>query len=132
MRILCELCLNFNYFIPEEEFQFIVNSLIWISEHGWKLMNAYSFDEDEALWLHKSRSKSKLNSIGDFITNQPVLNRGSDSERNEKRSSYFEEADRIAEESLREWNNVSVQVYKYNQVENPLRWYALANDVENL
>jgi selenocysteine lyase/cysteine desulfurase len=124
--------LNFNYFIPEEEFQFIVNSLIWISEHGWKLMNAYSFDEDEALWLHKSRSKSKLNSIGDFITNQPVLNRGSDSERNEKRSSYFEEADRIAEESLREWNNVSVQVYKYNQVENPLRWYALANDVENL
>ncbi|HJU52016.1 MAG TPA: aminotransferase class V-fold PLP-dependent enzyme [Acidimicrobiia bacterium] len=44
---------NFNYFISEEEFGFIVEGVHLIAEHGWRLLPHYRFEADTALWRHR-------------------------------------------------------------------------------
>ncbi|MGH8958039.1 MAG: aminotransferase class V-fold PLP-dependent enzyme [Acidimicrobiia bacterium] len=44
---------NFNYFISEEEFAFIVEGVHLIAEFGWRLLPHYRFEADTALWRHR-------------------------------------------------------------------------------
>ena len=44
---------NFNYFISEEEFQFIVDAMHLIARDGWRLLPLYRFDAETALWRHR-------------------------------------------------------------------------------
>ena len=44
---------NFNYFISEEEFGFIVNAVHLIAEHGWRLLPHYRFESSSGLWRHR-------------------------------------------------------------------------------
>ena len=44
---------NFNYFISEEEFDFIVNAVQLIAQHGWRLLPHYRFESSSALWRHR-------------------------------------------------------------------------------
>jgi selenocysteine lyase/cysteine desulfurase len=44
---------NFNYFISEEEFQFIVEGVRLIADFGWRLLPHYRFEADTALWRHR-------------------------------------------------------------------------------
>ncbi|MEZ4460872.1 MAG: aminotransferase class V-fold PLP-dependent enzyme [bacterium] len=44
---------NFNYFISEEVFEFIVEALAMVAEHGWKLIPDYVFDAATGTWKHR-------------------------------------------------------------------------------
>jgi selenocysteine lyase/cysteine desulfurase len=44
---------NFNYFISEEEFEFIVEGVHLIAQFGWRLLPHYRFEADTALWRHR-------------------------------------------------------------------------------
>ena len=46
---------NFNYFIPEEVFRFLVEAVQFIAEDGWKLLPLYVFEAETGLWLHRER-----------------------------------------------------------------------------
>ncbi len=122
--------LNFNYFIPKEEFDFIVQSLIWISENGWKLLNLYHFDDHEGLWTCKNEKKITINSIGSFLTNKSKLKKGNSLDKRIQRKSYFEFANKLAKKQLEEMKSRKFQAYQYNQIENPLRWYSLVQDCD--
>ncbi|MFW6192332.1 MAG: aminotransferase class V-fold PLP-dependent enzyme [Gemmatimonadota bacterium] len=43
---------NFNYFISEEVFRFIVDAVHLVADMGWRLLHRYSFDPDTGLWRH--------------------------------------------------------------------------------
>jgi selenocysteine lyase/cysteine desulfurase len=43
---------NFNYFITEDEFQFIVDAVHLIADEGWRLLSQYRYEADTALWRH--------------------------------------------------------------------------------
>jgi selenocysteine lyase/cysteine desulfurase len=45
---------NFNYFISETVFEFILEAVEFIADHGWKLLPEYSFDPPSGLWRHRS------------------------------------------------------------------------------
>lgn len=122
--------LNFNYFIPQEEFDYIVKAMIWISENGWKLLNAYYFDDQEGLWLLKDRKNTPVNTIKNFITETPELKKGNSFGKKRMRKIYLKKADKIADKELSIFQSRKLQDYQYNQIENPLRWYSLAHDVE--
>ncbi len=47
--------INFNYFIPEEVFQFLVEAVEFIADHGWKLLQMYEFEAETGLWFHGER-----------------------------------------------------------------------------
>ncbi|MGD2042732.1 MAG: aminotransferase class V-fold PLP-dependent enzyme [Acidimicrobiia bacterium] len=44
---------NFNYFISEEEFQFIIDAVSLVADKGWRLLADYTFDPATAVWRHK-------------------------------------------------------------------------------
>jgi len=43
---------NFNYFIPEEVFEFILEAVHKVAAHGWRLLPHYTFDAASGLWRH--------------------------------------------------------------------------------
>ncbi|HVM35083.1 MAG TPA: aminotransferase class V-fold PLP-dependent enzyme [Actinomycetota bacterium] len=44
---------NFNYFISEGVFDFILRAVEFVATHGWKLLPHYSFDPESGLWRHR-------------------------------------------------------------------------------
>lgn len=58
---------NFNYFIAEAEFQYILDAVNLIAEKGWRLLPQYHFDAGVALWRHRDAGQhppESLDSIG--------------------------------------------------------------------
>jgi selenocysteine lyase/cysteine desulfurase len=45
---------NFNYFLSETQFQFLLDAIHLIAEHGWTLLPEYRFDEHTGLWTHRA------------------------------------------------------------------------------
>jgi len=45
---------NFNYFISDEVFRYIVKAVAMVAEHGWKLLPDYGFDPASGLWHHRN------------------------------------------------------------------------------
>jgi selenocysteine lyase/cysteine desulfurase len=44
---------NFNYFISETVFDYILNAVHLVADHGWKLLPDYSFDPHTGIWHHR-------------------------------------------------------------------------------
>jgi selenocysteine lyase/cysteine desulfurase len=44
---------NFNYFISEQTFVHMLESVAWVADHGWKLLPAYTFDLRSGQWRHR-------------------------------------------------------------------------------
>lgn len=47
--------LNFNYFISEDEFQYLVGAITLIAEHGWRMMPFYDFDAEAGIWRYRNQ-----------------------------------------------------------------------------
>jgi selenocysteine lyase/cysteine desulfurase len=45
--------MNFNYFISETVFAYLLDAVNLVAEHGWKLLPDYGFDPATALWRHR-------------------------------------------------------------------------------
>jgi selenocysteine lyase/cysteine desulfurase len=45
---------NFNYFISEAVFEFILQAVEFVADHGWRLLPDYSFDPPTGLWRNRS------------------------------------------------------------------------------
>ena len=45
--------INFNYFISEAVFDYIVEAVRLVAEHGWRLLADYRFDPATGLWRHR-------------------------------------------------------------------------------
>ncbi len=46
--------INFNYFISEAVFDYIVQAVALLASHGWRLLDQYKFDPVTGLWQHRS------------------------------------------------------------------------------
>jgi hypothetical protein len=44
---------NFNYFISEQVFQYVVQAVALVADHGWKLVPEYRFDLVSGRWVHR-------------------------------------------------------------------------------
>jgi selenocysteine lyase/cysteine desulfurase/CRP-like cAMP-binding protein len=58
--------INFNYFISDTAFDYIVSAVHMIANEGWKLLPLYAFDPLSALWTHRTGSQGSLLSLGDL------------------------------------------------------------------
>lgn len=45
--------LNFNYFIEDGTFEYLLRAVELIAEHGWKLLPEYCYDTSSGTWVHK-------------------------------------------------------------------------------
>jgi selenocysteine lyase/cysteine desulfurase len=45
--------LNFNYFISDEEFNYLLEALELVAEYGWRMLPWYRYDPIQGVWRHK-------------------------------------------------------------------------------
>ncbi|MFZ0491989.1 MAG: aminotransferase class V-fold PLP-dependent enzyme [Acidimicrobiia bacterium] len=84
---------NFNYFISEKEFDYIVQAVHLIATDGWRLLPRYTLDVHTGAWRHKEVSPG-LESLSDIsyeqaIMTYPAINR---SGKSEQFATYLDEA----------------------------------------
>lgn len=63
--------INFNYFISEEEFQFLVDAVHLIADEGWRLLSRYRFDAASGQWRHRDGLASPPLTLAGFLDPQP-------------------------------------------------------------
>lgn len=122
--------LNLNYFIPEEEIKFIVKAIDWIANNGHLLLKDYHFDDQTALWKNIKSTTLHINTLKEFDALKRANKPNEPINRKAEQSQYFVMADDIAGKAALSWPSLPLQTYHYNQVENPLRWYTLAQDIK--
>ncbi|GAB5415245.1 MAG: aminotransferase class V-fold PLP-dependent enzyme [Congregibacter sp.] len=52
--------LNFNYFIDEAEFDYLLSALELVAQFGWRLLPMYALDPRSGLWRHRDTQKAQL------------------------------------------------------------------------
>ncbi|MEQ5834924.1 aminotransferase class V-fold PLP-dependent enzyme [Marinobacter sp. NFXS9] len=62
--------LNFNYFIDDATFNYLVHAVNLIAEHGWRLLPAYRYERAAGVWHHHS-GRAPLENLGDIDFNRP-------------------------------------------------------------
>ena len=57
---------NFNYFITNEVFDFILEAVHLVANEGWRLLPAYTFEPASGLWRHRDASTGARLSLHDI------------------------------------------------------------------
>jgi selenocysteine lyase/cysteine desulfurase len=116
--------LNFNYFINEETFDYLLKAIEYVSALGWKLLPFYQFDTDSGTWRYQGASMKLESLCLDSLfaeEQQPAI----DSVK--PLSEYLDEA-------LIELNKVDESRVRYSlslpESANKLRWFVLPQEIE--
>ncbi|MFT5683008.1 MAG: selenocysteine lyase/cysteine desulfurase [Myxococcota bacterium] len=95
--------MNFNYFIREEVFDYLLRAVLWIADHGWKLLPHYQFCAQSGLWRHrdsKSEAPMRLRYVTYRSGHMEFRSRHA-TEPIWALTEYLEEADRVLENALK-------------------------------
>lgn len=122
---------NFNYFISETMFDYLLKAVLWVADHGWKLLPMYDFEPHSGLWRIRDRAPMRVRRLQDlrFDSGYPYHRSRHVTEPESILPQYLEEADRILESTLRG--------YRYEGVEEgpvlsphfqSLRWFSLPHE----
>jgi len=64
--------LNFNYFISEAEFDYLLSAIELVAEHGWRLLPHYGFDTESGVWRFQKDVRKLPVSLVDFSFDHSV------------------------------------------------------------
>ena len=56
---------SFNYFLTEREFEYVLDAVDLVAEHGWKLLPRYRFDAASGRWFHRDGQPEPPMSLGE-------------------------------------------------------------------
>uniref|UniRef100_A0A7S1KL75 Aminotransferase class V domain-containing protein n=1 Tax=Percolomonas cosmopolitus TaxID=63605 RepID=A0A7S1KL75_9EUKA len=122
--------LNFNYFLDETQFNYIVDAVDFIATHGWKLLPHYTFYPDTSEWIHYDQKKNInrrwLHNIsyedGTFSYRQQVNTKVSD----KMYARYLKEAKTIVEDAVDRFTSgykLADQTHLLPEHAEALRWF---------
>ena len=57
---------NFNYFIAEQEFDYLIEAVHLVADQGWRLLPIYTYEPDTALWRHRDGLPRPPTSLSDL------------------------------------------------------------------
>jgi selenocysteine lyase/cysteine desulfurase len=121
---------NFNYFISEDVFQFILDAVHRIAEHGWTLLPQYVFESESGLWKHRDAHRKTPVSLADVEYRDGSMRYPSDhmTEPETAYRKYLDQAAAIFAEAERQLPGVSGGAKLGEELEG-LRWFPLPGDV---
>lgn len=123
---------NFNYFISENQFDFLLKAVEWVAQNGWKLLPHYRFEEKTGQWRHRAgRIDPPMRLSGVTYTNGRMEYRSRlATEPESALSAYIAEADRIVEDAVRAYaTGTSPHEAASETGFEGLRWFPLPGEV---
>ncbi len=119
---------NFNYFISEEVFDYIVRAVHLVAEQGWRLLPCYTFDPATARWRHVDGRLEAPMSLHDVSYADGTCTYPSHRSKAPEATlaSYLDEATRVFAEPRSDARCASTA---FDAEAEPLRWFPLASDV---
>ncbi|MCA9552854.1 MAG: aminotransferase class V-fold PLP-dependent enzyme [Myxococcales bacterium] len=123
---------NFNYFISDVVFEYILEAVKLVAEEGWKLLPYYTFEPNTGLWYHRAGRPAPRRRLSDLDYSSGRLEYPSRHATETQRAlpSYLEQAREIIARAVKEyqgWRPAEAPVLTENFEH--LRWFPLPNEV---
>jgi selenocysteine lyase/cysteine desulfurase len=119
--------INFNYFISETVFQFLVDAVDWVATHGWKLLDDYTFNVHTGLWTNiaiRRHCPMRLTDVS-FGPGGVSFRSRHMTEPESALSEYIDEANRI----LAERRPMALDIEPFDKAVEDLRWFAVPGEL---
>lgn len=122
---------NFNYFLSETQFQFLLDAIQWVADEGWQLLPHYRFEPETGLWHHRRGRPGAAMRLAD------VSYRGGKMEYRSRHATepewtlpgYLDEARRIVAAARTELADAVIDDPPLTDDFEHLRWFPLPGDV---
>jgi selenocysteine lyase/cysteine desulfurase len=120
---------NFNYFISEDVFEYIVRAIEQIADRGWTLLPYYTFDPNSALWRHRDGLAEPPLSLHDIQYEDGTLQYPHDRHTagEEALTGYLTEAERIFTEA--EAAHPAAEHIELGEGFEALRWFPVPEEL---
>jgi selenocysteine lyase/cysteine desulfurase len=122
--------MNFNYFISERVFEYLLGAVHLIAEHGWRLMPDYVFDPETGRWRHRDVDfKPRLGLDGiSYHTGRMEYRSRHATEPEAVLSSYLEEVREIML-AASSHDEATLERPELNEDYESLRWFPLPHEI---
>jgi selenocysteine lyase/cysteine desulfurase len=122
---------NFNYFISEQAFQYVVSAVELVAEHGWRMLPRYEMDLHSGRWRHRGDAPSPLRRLTDlrYQGGKLVYRVRHTTEPESILQSYLEEGWRVLTSAS--WDREPRDPIA-SQDEEALRWFLLPSEASRL
>ncbi|MCA0901211.1 aminotransferase class V-fold PLP-dependent enzyme [Microbulbifer agarilyticus] len=116
--------LNFNYFIDEETFEYLLRAIELVAEHGWKLLPYYYFDTANGTWRYQKKALSPEVSLNTLDFAQPTAAASADVD-----TSFAELLAQAERELLRTDREGETYRLELSDAAEALRWFVLPQSI---
>jgi len=122
---------NFNYFLSETQFQFILDAIHLIANEGWRLLPHYRFNPDTGEWRHRAHSATAVMRLGDvsYRTGKMEYRSRHATEPEWALPGYLDEAKQIIAATSDEFRELAIQEAARTSDFEALRWFPLPSEV---
>lgn len=122
---------NFNYFLGETQFQFLLDAMHLVADHGWKLLPHYRFDPDTGMWQHRRGRPGAAMSLRDvsYRSGKMEFRSRRATEPEEVLPTYLDDARRIFEAAVHD-DTAPIEDDPLSADFEHLRWFALPAEAQ--
>ncbi len=115
--------INFNYFISEDEFEFLLEAVHRIATDGWKLLPVYDFEVETSVWRHRDGAPEAPMSLDAVVFTEDGLHYQDHRHRASRSdyTGYLEAAARVLEQEV----SADGHPDTLSPTAEPLRWFVL-------
>ena len=121
---------NFNYFISEEEAEFIIDAITIVATDGWRLLSEYEFEPGTGSWFHRGARPRPSMTLHDlsFAEDDNRFQDRRETESHERFGEYLAEAREILAQAAPSVEDVR----ELPASAQTLRWFLLPEDLAAL
>jgi selenocysteine lyase/cysteine desulfurase len=122
---------NFNYFLSETQFQFLLDAIHLVASDGWRLLPHYTFDPDTGEWRHRAAPTRREMSLAEisYHTGKMEYRSRYATEPEWALPNYIEEAKKIIAATADEFRTLTVEDPARTPDFEELRWFPLPGEV---
>ena len=122
---------NFNYFISDAEFDFIVRAVELVAEEGWKLLPLYRFEPRSGRWWHRDGPPEPAMSLNrvTYASGRMEYRSRHATETESALAGYLEEAREIVDAAVAGYSREQVEALSLEPGFEHLRWFSLPHEV---
>jgi hypothetical protein len=122
---------NFNYFISDAVFEFILDAVDLVASDGWRLLPDYAFEPATGLWRHRDGTPEPPHSLRDVAYDDDGAMRWPSHRHHEPESrlaAYLDEARAILARPPRALAGPTIQAGAVGEDFEALRWFLLPEE----